>query len=254
MSWADAFPKIQRSREAARNPKRKMRWVGKLLFSLLPGVGIRSSVHIGLDWPRLDWGKVRVAPSHESKEVFKFLNWVPVLNLLQVYSEGLGRWIHADACENRADHPLMYERGWGKQLSYVVAFAKDGVCDVTRRYTRKYHEVLTRRTDLPGTDTSCAACTTQTPVLTSRCSLFLYDNTCRGCVCCTSQCPWQSCSSSMAYCQFRTTWITKQRTWGKVSTWTVWANIWSDPGPDAKVSASKRMVTCEVVEVVVSCV
>lgn len=68
----------------------------------------------------------------------------------QVYSDALGRWIHADACENRADHPYMYERGWGKKLSYVVGFAKDGVCDVTRRYTRSYHEALSRRTDLPG--------------------------------------------------------------------------------------------------------
>ncbi|KAL5978740.1 Peptide-N(4)-(N-acetyl-beta-glucosaminyl)asparagine amidase [Asimina triloba] len=34
---------------------------------------------------------------------------------------------------------------WGKKLNYVIGIAKDGVYDVTRRYTRKWHEVLSRR-------------------------------------------------------------------------------------------------------------
>ncbi|KAH9611432.1 hypothetical protein KSS87_000163 [Heliosperma pusillum] len=34
---------------------------------------------------------------------------------------------------------------WQKKLNYVIAIAKDGVHDVTKRYTRKWHEVLTRR-------------------------------------------------------------------------------------------------------------
>lgn len=28
----------------------------------------------------------------------------------EVWSEAQGRWLHADSCENRADHPMMYER------------------------------------------------------------------------------------------------------------------------------------------------
>lgn len=28
----------------------------------------------------------------------------------EVYSPKEGRWLHADACENRCDHPMMYER------------------------------------------------------------------------------------------------------------------------------------------------
>lgn len=64
----------------------------------------------------------------------------------EVYSDSLGRWLHADSCEMALDSPLMYEQGWGKKLSYCLAFARDHVCDVTKRYTQKYDEVLGRRT------------------------------------------------------------------------------------------------------------
>ncbi|KAK2995964.1 hypothetical protein RJ640_026003 [Escallonia rubra] len=57
----------------------------------------------------------------------------------------LGRWMHLDPCEGIYDKPLLYEKGWNKSLNYVIAIAKDGVYDVTRRYTRKWHEVLSRR-------------------------------------------------------------------------------------------------------------
>ncbi|KAK3011792.1 hypothetical protein RJ639_011780 [Escallonia herrerae] len=57
----------------------------------------------------------------------------------------LGRWMHLDPCEAIYDKPLLYEKGWKKSLNYVIAIAKDGVYDVTRRYTRKWHEVLSRR-------------------------------------------------------------------------------------------------------------
>lgn len=45
----------------------------------------------------------------------------------EVYSESQKRWLHCDACENSCDKPLTYEVGWGKKLTYVVAFAKDEV-------------------------------------------------------------------------------------------------------------------------------
>ncbi|KAK6911406.1 Transglutaminase-like, partial [Dillenia turbinata] len=55
------------------------------------------------------------------------------------------RWMHLDPCEGIYDKPLLYEKGWNKKLNYVIAIAKDGVYDVTKRYTRKWHEVLSRR-------------------------------------------------------------------------------------------------------------
>ncbi|KAL5566255.1 hypothetical protein UlMin_029419 [Ulmus minor] len=63
----------------------------------------------------------------------------------ECFSPVLGRWMHLDPCEGVYDRPLLYESGWNKKLNYVIAIAKDGVYDVTKRYTRKWHEVLSRR-------------------------------------------------------------------------------------------------------------
>ncbi|XP_016458163.1 peptide-N(4)-(N-acetyl-beta-glucosaminyl)asparagine amidase isoform X3 [Nicotiana tabacum] len=63
----------------------------------------------------------------------------------ECFSPSLGRWMHLDPCEGIYDNPLLYEKGWKKNLNYVIAIAKDGVHDVTKRYTRKWPEVLSRR-------------------------------------------------------------------------------------------------------------
>mmetsp|Transcript_42185 Transcript_42185/g.98966 ORF Transcript_42185/g.98966 Transcript_42185/m.98966 type:complete len:832 (+) Transcript_42185:82-2577(+) len=67
----------------------------------------------------------------------------------EVWSDGKQMWLHADSCEAALDKPLVYEKGWGKKLTYCIAFARDHVRDVTLRYTRKYNDVLQRRNKFP---------------------------------------------------------------------------------------------------------
>ena len=63
----------------------------------------------------------------------------------EVWSQSQSRWVHVDPCEARLDCPLLYECGWGKALSYIIAASRDEVVDVTWRYTVQACEVKKRR-------------------------------------------------------------------------------------------------------------
>lgn len=58
----------------------------------------------------------------------------------EVYSEDRKRWLHCDPCENLCDKPLVYEHGWKKELSYVIAFSAE---QVRYRVLKKHTRILT---------------------------------------------------------------------------------------------------------------
>ncbi|CAF1375784.1 unnamed protein product [Adineta steineri] len=63
----------------------------------------------------------------------------------EVYSESEQRWLHCDSCENLCDSPLVYEKGWKKELTFCIAFAKDHIGDVTWRYVTNFKQIIQRR-------------------------------------------------------------------------------------------------------------
>jgi peptide-N4-(N-acetyl-beta-glucosaminyl)asparagine amidase len=52
----------------------------------------------------------------------------------EFYSDLEHRWIHVDPCEGTLDKPKVYDHGWGKKLTYVIATSIEEIQDVTKRY------------------------------------------------------------------------------------------------------------------------
>ncbi|XP_078484973.1 peptide-N(4)-(N-acetyl-beta-glucosaminyl)asparagine amidase [Ciona intestinalis] len=70
----------------------------------------------------------------------------------EVFIVSMDRWLHCDSCENVCDKPLMYEQGWNKKLSLIVAADHEHIVDVTRRYTRDVNAVEIRRNEMFDSD------------------------------------------------------------------------------------------------------
>lgn len=51
-----------------------------------------------------------------------------------------------DSCECARDQHLLYDVGWGKKQSYVLAFSTEGAQDVSRAYIKDFDAALQRRT------------------------------------------------------------------------------------------------------------
>ena len=52
----------------------------------------------------------------------------------EVWDDNQERWIHVDPSEKRVDDPLMYERGWMKNLTEIHAFENGNVENITENY------------------------------------------------------------------------------------------------------------------------
>ncbi|KAG9395138.1 Transglutaminase-like superfamily [Carpediemonas membranifera] len=67
----------------------------------------------------------------EARMVFDLADHVWV----EYYDRQRRTFVHVDPCENAVDTPLMYEKGWGKQIDVVIAVGRGFSTEVTWRYT-----------------------------------------------------------------------------------------------------------------------
>ncbi len=63
----------------------------------------------------------------------------------EYYSEDLNCWIHVDSCENAWNTPLVYEQGWGRIMTFILAHSITGIQEVTPRYIKDYDIVMKRK-------------------------------------------------------------------------------------------------------------
>jgi len=66
----------------------------------------------------------------------------------EFYNEEEKRWIHLDSCEEAYDTPLVYEQGWGRVMTFIVAASDEEIVDVTPRYVKDWSIIKERRSDI----------------------------------------------------------------------------------------------------------
>jgi len=82
---------------------------------------------------------------YEARYVLDFTDHVWVEVRLPSLQGGEPQWVHADPSEGVMDQPLMYEKGWGKQLTLIFAMTPWEIEHVTPRYTADYSATVERR-------------------------------------------------------------------------------------------------------------
>lgn len=85
------------------------------------------------------------AAGYEARYVLDFTDHVWVEVKLPSESDSTWAWVHADPSEGVLDQPLMYEQGWGKQLTMIFAFTPWKIEHVTSTYTKDYAATVQRR-------------------------------------------------------------------------------------------------------------
>ena len=65
----------------------------------------------------------------------------------EFYNEEEQRWIHLDSCEEAYDTPLVYEQGWGRNMTFILGLSDDGLVEVTPRYVKDWKIIKERRSE-----------------------------------------------------------------------------------------------------------
>ena len=96
------------------------------------------------EWANCFTGLVR-SLGHDARQVHDLTDhvWTEVFIITE------DRWAHMDSCENAYDAPKMYEKGWGKKLTYCFSATTEEVVDVTQRYIINPYKNKVRRITVP---------------------------------------------------------------------------------------------------------
>mmetsp|Transcript_53855 Transcript_53855/g.118111 ORF Transcript_53855/g.118111 Transcript_53855/m.118111 type:complete len:406 (+) Transcript_53855:3-1220(+) len=110
--------------------------------ALLDTVHVRNGIAGQCEeFSRLGHG-IFVALGFEARYIYDFTDHVWIELRIPAKT---GQWIHADPSEGIFDNPKMYEAGWGKKLTVILAISPEEIEHVTARYTDNYAATVQRR-------------------------------------------------------------------------------------------------------------